>query len=201
MLKEAGNVCGSPFVLFIDGVDLMESANQPQNMEWLPQPIPENVVIVFTALEGDKCHQSLKRHAATEMEVIGLDMWEKADVVRNNLAEHRKILDESPFNNQLKLLVSKKEASNPLFLKLACEELRVFGVFEKISGKLKSMSHTVAALLQEILSRLEEDIGKETVCTAMALLVCARDEYSSLSVSPSSESPSCVRTGECMEIR
>ena len=26
----------------------------------------------------------------------------------------------------------KKEAHNPLFLKMACEELRVFGVFEKV---------------------------------------------------------------------
>lgn len=33
----------------------------------------------------------------------------------------------------MKLLVSKREANLPLFLKLACEELRVFGVFEEVS--------------------------------------------------------------------
>jgi len=33
---------------------------------------------------------------------------------------------------QMKLLVSKKEASVPLYLSLACEELRVYGVFEKV---------------------------------------------------------------------
>ncbi len=33
----------------------------------------------------------------------------------------------------MKLLLSKREASLPLYLSLACEELRVFGVFEKVS--------------------------------------------------------------------
>ena len=32
----------------------------------------------------------------------------------------------------MKLLVSKKEAGSPLYLTLACEELRVFGVFEEV---------------------------------------------------------------------
>jgi len=32
----------------------------------------------------------------------------------------------------MKILLSKKEAGLPMFLSLACEELRVFGVFEKV---------------------------------------------------------------------
>ena len=34
---------------------------------------------------------------------------------------------------QMKLLVSKREANLPIFLKFACEELRFFGVYEKVS--------------------------------------------------------------------
>lgn len=33
----------------------------------------------------------------------------------------------------MKFLMGKKDAGNPLFLKLACEELRVFGKFEMVS--------------------------------------------------------------------
>ena len=33
---------------------------------------------------------------------------------------------------QMKLLINKKDAANPLFLKLACHELGVFGVFEQV---------------------------------------------------------------------
>ncbi|XP_021378535.1 telomerase protein component 1-like [Mizuhopecten yessoensis] len=175
MLEEAGTMCDSPLLVFIDGIDIMESAYQPDNLEWLPSPVPKNVTFVLTVLDAGKCHKSLQRHKGKEVSVGGLDMWDKADVVRTTLATHRKALDEAPFNNQLKLLLSKKEASMPLFLKLACEELRVFGVFEQVSSKLKSLPHTVQQLLQEVLARLENDLGKETVVMAMSLLICARE--------------------------
>jgi len=32
----------------------------------------------------------------------------------------------------MKILLSKKEAGLPLYLILACEELRVFGIYEKV---------------------------------------------------------------------
>lgn len=32
----------------------------------------------------------------------------------------------------MKFLMGKRDAGNPLFLKLACEELRVFGKFEMV---------------------------------------------------------------------
>lgn len=48
---------------------------------------------------------SLKRRnlGVTEVTVGGLDMFDKAEVVRNNLAVYRKKLDESPFTNQVSL--------------------------------------------------------------------------------------------------
>lgn len=58
---------------------------------------------MITALEDGKFNSSLKRLGAVNLSVGPLDMWDKADVVRNNLAVHRKALDESPFNNQVKL--------------------------------------------------------------------------------------------------
>lgn len=174
MLCEASKFSGSPIVVFMDGLDMMENTLLPSTMDWLPNPVPKNVIFVVSALEDGKFHKSLKRLGATEVSVGPLDMWDKADVVRNNLAVHRKALDESPFNNQMKLLLSKREGANPLYLKLACEELRVFGVFERISTKLKSLPHTTPALLQDVLSRLESDIGQELVSMAISLLVCSR---------------------------
>ncbi|KAK3095524.1 hypothetical protein FSP39_015646 [Pinctada imbricata] len=175
LLKEAGRLCSSPLLIIMDGIDMMEQAHQPHNMEWLPNPIPDNVVFVMSAIEGGKSHQALKRHKPAEVTVGGLDMFDKADVIRNNLAVYGKALDESPFNNQMKLLLSKREAVNPLFLQLACEELRVFGVFEKVGEKLKSMPHTTPLLLQEVLTRLESDLGYDTVSMAMSLLASVRD--------------------------
>ncbi|WAR22045.1 TEP1-like protein, partial [Mya arenaria] len=172
MLTEAGTYTGTPLVLFLDGFDNMDPAHLPHNLDWLMEKMPKNVVVVMTCQWEGKFHKSLRQHGARELVVEALDMWDKAEVVRSHLGAHRKTLNESPFNNQMKLLVSKKEASIPLYLSLACEELRVFGVFEKITSKLKSLPHTVPLLLQEVLSRLEGDLGKEIVSSALCLLIC-----------------------------
>lgn len=175
LLEEAANICPSKLVFFLDGIDLMNTANQPASLDWLPSSLPENVIFVITALEGHQTHKSLKRIKAHEITVPGLQIWDKSELVRTSLAKHRKSLNESGFGNQMKILMLKKEASNPLYLKLACEELRVFGVFEKINDKLKELPHTTAQMLQEVLARLEEEHGVDIITTAFSLLSCARD--------------------------
>ncbi|XP_071492969.1 telomerase protein component 1-like [Diadema antillarum] len=162
-------------VIFIDGINNMDTAYQARNLDWLPQNIPQNVVFVLSAVSGTPAHAAAVRRQATVVELGPLDLMDKAEVVRRTLASYHKTLDESPFNNQMKLLVSKKEANLPLFLKLACEELRVFGVFEEVSIRLKAMSHTISTLLQEVLKRLEDDHGVDIITTALALLVSSRD--------------------------
>ncbi|XP_019622302.1 PREDICTED: telomerase protein component 1-like [Branchiostoma belcheri] len=178
ILKAAGKVPDSPVVIFMDGLDQMEDAHQAKSMEWLPRIMPPNVKFIVTVTEDQDVHRSLSRRDATFINVGSLDGWDKADMVRRALAKHRKALDESPFNNQMKLLVGKRESHNPLFLALACEELRVFGVFEKVSQCLRNMAQTITKLLQEILQRLETDHGRDLVSMAMTLLASTRNGLS-----------------------
>ena len=37
-------------------------------------------------------------------------------------------------------LLSKESSQNPLWLSVACEELRVFGLFESLSDKINSLA-------------------------------------------------------------
>ena len=41
MLREAGALTGSPLVVFIDGLDLMEPAYMPHTLDWLPEAVPK----------------------------------------------------------------------------------------------------------------------------------------------------------------
>ncbi|PVD30085.1 hypothetical protein C0Q70_09346 [Pomacea canaliculata] len=177
ILQEAGRLCGpsSRLVLFLDGLYLMEDVHKPCNLEWLPHPLPPNVVVVVSAVESDQCHQAVERLKGDVVSVGPLDMFDKAEIIRKTLATHRKALNEAPFNNQLKVLTMKKEAHNPLFLKLACEELRVFGLFDDMASRLKSMPHTTPQLLQEVLVRMEGDHGVDIVSITLCLLLCSRD--------------------------
>ncbi|GFO40942.1 telomerase protein component 1, partial [Plakobranchus ocellatus] len=175
LLEEAAAICPSRLVIFLDGTDEMDKTHQPCSLDWLPSPLPDNVVVVITALEGNQTHKSCKRLQAHEISMPGLQNWDKAELVRSTLAKHRKSLSESGFGNQIQFLMLKKEAANPLYLKLACEELRVFGIFEKVSEKLKEMPHTTSYMLQAVLARLEDDHGVEIMSSVLCLLICARN--------------------------
>lgn len=52
------------------------------------------------------------------------------------------------------LLISLDGATNPLWLSLSCEELRVFGVFERVTDHIKSLPDSLQGLLNFILKRI-----------------------------------------------
>ena len=178
-LQESTNIIGkgSRLVVLIDGIDLLEDKHNGPSMDWIPDDIPQGVTIIMSGVENGACVANLqKRKPAPEEVIIGsLDIMDKAEMVRRKLAKHRKALEESPFNNQMKLLLTKKEASNPLYLHLACEELRVFGVFEEVTAFLKKMPPSISNLLQEILGRLETEHSMEIISTALSMLSLVRN--------------------------
>ena len=167
----------SRLLILIDGIDLLEDKHNGRSMEWVPDKIPEGVIIMLSGVEGGGCVSLLRKRkpAPSEVTIGALDMWDKAEMVRQSLVKHRKALDESPFNNQMKLLLSKREANNPLYLHLACEELRVFGIFEQVTAFLKKMPPALSNLLQDILIRLETEHGSDLLSTSLALLSLVRN--------------------------
>ena len=164
-------------IVLIDGIDLLDDQYNGRSLDWLPLSLPHGVVVVLSAIEGGSCYSILKKreHPPYEVIVASLDMADKAQIVRKKLAKYRKHLDESPFNNQMKLLLTKREASNPLYLYLACEELRLFGIYEEVTSFLKKLPATMSGLLHEILNRLEAEHGVELISAALTLLCIVRN--------------------------
>lgn len=97
-------------------------------------------------------------------------MEERKEIVNKTLWEYRKKLDRK----QMAKLLSKTDSSKPLYLIVACEELRVFGVYEKVSERIENMAPTVPDLFAEVLARLEKDHGEDVVKAALSLLECSR---------------------------
>ena len=83
----------------------------------------------------------------------------QTQLVRSVLAQHRKKLDESAFSNEMRVLVSKQDAGHPIYLRLACSELRALGVFERLGELLRDMASSLAGLLAQALARLEREYG------------------------------------------
>ena len=168
---------GKKLVVLIDGIDLLEDLHNGRSMDWIPDKIPDGVVVVLSGVENGSCVSNLrKRHPSPEEILIGaMDIFDKAEMVRRRLSKNRKKLDESPFNNQMKLLLTKKDAANPLYLHLACEELRVFGIYEKVNAFLKKMPPTVSNLLQDVLLRLEMEHTSDVLSAALLFLSIVRN--------------------------
>lgn len=73
-------------------------------------------------------------------ELAELDINDRSAVVRQVLTAYGKSLDESAFNNQMRILLSKRDSSLPAYLLLACEELRLFGRFDNVNCCKKSFN-------------------------------------------------------------
>ncbi len=163
-------------VVVIDALNqLNDKVHRAQGLDWLPEELPCKFIVSATV--ETKPYEILKKRTAlkmSELKLTPLSVAERTELVREILWEYHKKLDERPMNNQMRVLLRKAEATKPLYLVVACEELRVFGVYEQISERIKNLGATVPKLFDEVLQRLEGDHGKEFVKTALTLILCSR---------------------------
>lgn len=171
---EQGSALGK-IVLLIDALNQLEETQSAHNLDWLPQSLPRGVTLIVSTLTGD-CLDALQARAAPSYEIVigPLTNDERKEIVRQMLWTYRKRLDERSDNDQIGALLSKVDSDNPLYLRVACEEMRVFGDFERVTERIESLPDRVPALLEQVLERIEIDYGKELVADLLSLLACSR---------------------------
>eukprot|EP01105_Mastigella_eilhardi_P019923 TRINITY_DN470_c0_g1_i2.p1 TRINITY_DN470_c0_g1~~TRINITY_DN470_c0_g1_i2.p1 ORF type:complete len:2366 (+),score=662.97 TRINITY_DN470_c0_g1_i2:216-7313(+) len=163
----------SRLVLIIDALDQLDKTNRAQSLDWLPQAVPAKVIV--TTLEGQTLKALQQRTPKPQELTVGpLEVPERKQIVQRILEEYHKKLDDRPMNDQLRVLLKKTDAGRPLYLVVACEELRVFGVYEQLTEKIKSLPPTMGKLFDEVLGRLEGDHGRALVGQALSVLACSR---------------------------
>lgn len=161
--------------LLIDGADVLCGCAGELTSDWIPDIFPQRVNIVLSVTEGSSlCGTLSKRKGITVIPLGRLEPSERAELVRGKLAVYGKKLEESAFNNQMRLLMIKKGTRDPLYLTLACEELRANAIFEKLSEDLQKLPATLPQLLQKRLSCLEEEHGLDNVTVALTAICISR---------------------------
>jgi telomerase protein component 1 len=162
-------------VLLLDALNQLDETHHAHTLNWLPQALPHELRLIVSTQEGD-CLDALYRRRPVPLEAtVGpLTLEDRKEIVRQTLWDYRKRLDERHESDQMALLLSKGESDNPLYLIVACEELRVFGEFERVTGRIASLAEDVPALFGQVLERLERDHGRELVRSALSLLTCAQ---------------------------
>jgi len=113
-----------------------------------------------------------------EVRMSPLSVEERTRFIRDTLLEYHKRLDERPMNNQMRILLRKTDCGKPIYVQVACEELRVFGVYEQVAEKIASLGATTSKLFESVLQRLELDHTTATVETFFVALLASRDGLS-----------------------
>eukprot|EP01119_Soliformovum_irregulare_P012097 TRINITY_DN311_c0_g3_i1.p1 TRINITY_DN311_c0_g3~~TRINITY_DN311_c0_g3_i1.p1 ORF type:complete len:944 (-),score=326.09 TRINITY_DN311_c0_g3_i1:1917-4748(-) len=156
-------------LIVIDAVNQLDETQRSNPIDWIPTTLPPGCRLILSTLRG-KIYELLAKRERVEISVGELNLAEREEIVRKTLWEFRKKLSFS----QMEQLLSKSDSHRPLYLVTACEELRVFGVFEELSDRILRMSETAPDLLGEVLERLEGDHGRVLVETSLSLLECSR---------------------------
>jgi len=168
-------------ILVIDGIDQLDKSNRAHGLDWIPLNIPAKLIL--TTATDSPCHRALQQRGGAggstgkkvkEIVVPALPPADAKQLVQGVLAQYHKKLDDHPMNDQLRVLLKKTDAARPLYLTVACEELRVFGVYEQLTEKIKSLPPQIPKLYDEVLSRIETDHGRALVSQALSLIACSR---------------------------
>ncbi|XP_070830732.1 telomerase protein component 1-like [Chaetodon trifascialis] len=144
-----------PLVLLVDGVDLVQDGRGQLSCDWIPEQLPQGVCLVLSVTSKAPLLQTLAKKRSTVLFSLGqLTMLDRKEIVQKGLDEFGKKLSDSAFNNQLQTLIMNKGAVSPLYLHLACEDLRNFATFDKLKESLQELPHSLGQLVQYSLNKL-----------------------------------------------
>ena len=156
-------------ILVIDALDQLAPLDTAHGLGWLLDYMPEKARLIVSSLEGD-CLDVLRRHQAKEIALAPLTADEQRQIVQVLLNEWRRKLDE----RQTAALLAHPGTKNPLYLRIALEELRLFSNFEQLTIKINTLADDIPSLFEQVLSRLEQDHGVELVSGAFSQIAASR---------------------------
>jgi len=164
-----------PLIVFLDSLDQLSASQDARSLIWLPSELPENVSVIASTREEDT-FTALETKQAREQRLGGLTRAEGDDLLSQWLASpdvHRTLQAD-----QRKEVLDKFEKSNgnPLYLKLAFEEARLW-----ISGSGKppkdGLVPEVKGIIEKnLIERLESEgnHGETLVSHALGYLAASR---------------------------
>jgi hypothetical protein len=162
-------------LLILDALNQLDKGHYARTLDWLPLALPRGLRFIVSTPDGDCLNAlHLRDPVRNEITVGPLADEERKEIVRNTLWIFRKRLEEITTNDQMGLLLNKDELHSPLYLMVACEEMRIYGDFERVTSRIRTLPNDVAALFEQVLERLDRDHGRQLVCSALSLLECSR---------------------------
>jgi hypothetical protein len=148
----------SRVLIILDAVDQLDDGMQID--EWLPSIDTKNISWVISTTIA-KQSEVLKRRGWKELNLLPLNQDSAQKFLIDGLANYRKKLS----TNLLDKCLTHSMASQPLFLKVMLEEIRLYGNHESLGVYIDGLlsNQTIDQLFDAMLSRLDRSYGKELI--------------------------------------
>lgn len=128
-------------LLVIDALNQLDEADRAQELYWLPTKLPPQVKVIVSCItdsgKTEPVLEAFRWRKPCPVQVTALSPAEQRLIIGQVPSLSAKTLDEL----QTGLLLSNPATENPLFLLVALEELRGFGSFEQLDGKIARFPH------------------------------------------------------------
>jgi hypothetical protein len=125
LIKRFETLSNFSISIVIDAVNQLDTTDLA-TLKWLPKPLPANVRVLVSCISPSPSLELLRSAGVHEIPIDELTEYDRKDIITESLAEYRKSLNVG----QQQMLLGKAGSSSPLYLTLACEELRIFGIYE-----------------------------------------------------------------------
>lgn len=145
-------------ILVLDALNQLDDKDNALDLGWLPSFIPANVRLIISTLPG-RSMDALNRRSWPELAVQLMNKDEQTQYIEKYLERSGRKLDDT----QIGMVVNEEQTSNPMYLRTLLEELKTFGVYEKLSERISYYlrARTVERLFGLMLERLEAQYERD----------------------------------------
>ncbi|AEF83131.1 tetratricopeptide repeat domain protein [Leadbettera azotonutricia ZAS-9] len=162
-------------VVILDGADKLDGDNGllKNNINLLScfDTYPENVKLIFSALETGSVMTFSKRREYPLIAITSLDIECRRRLIADYLLSFGKKLSSV----QVERIAQDNESGNPLVLRALLDEIRLFGVFEKLDAEIDRYlaAPDIPAFFTLILGRMENAFkSKKNIAKEILSLIC-----------------------------
>ena len=158
-------------VLVLDALNQLEDREGARELLWLPPVMPGNVRLIVSTLPGQPLDEVRKR-GWPELKVEPLSPEERLELVRQFLGQYGRRLSDARIDR----IASAPQSANPLYLRVLLDELRLFGIYERLDERIGHYLQAASPneLYGKVIARWEADYGRDVTCDSLSLLWAAR---------------------------
>lgn len=149
-------------IITIDGMD--ETTETGKKLQWYPRILPKSIRMILTTRPVAPFEQLKKIKNRELCELSPLTNQEISEIILHYCKQHTLHISE----NDKEVLI-ERACGNPLFLKVALDEMVAGGV------GVAQLAESIDALFRQIFHRLKKRYGEDIVCSYLGFIAASRN--------------------------